>query len=62
MKKLNAIGFLGILVILFSSCATVYTAREMPEAEKIHKEIAIIPFDVKVQYNKLPKNVTLEQI
>ena len=62
MKKIKAIGLMGIMIILFSACATVYTASEMPAAENTHKEIAILPFDVEVQYNKLPKNVTLEQI
>ncbi|HKI87886.1 MAG TPA: hypothetical protein VKA38_02590 [Draconibacterium sp.] len=62
MKKLNFVGLLATLVLLFSSCATVYNAADLKTAEAQHKLIAILPFDVMVQYNKLPKNVTVEQI
>ncbi len=62
MKAFKTLGLLGILVVLFSSCATVYQASEMPALQNQHKTIAVLPFEVKVQYNKLPKNVTEEQI
>ena len=54
-------GLAGILMIVFSGCATVYTAPDLQPVTQT-KSIAILPFDVKVQYNRLPKNVTLEQI
>ncbi len=59
MKK---IVFLAVVVLLLSSCATVYNSAGLKTAEQQHHLVAILPFDVTVQYNKLPKNVTVEQI
>ncbi len=51
----------GILILVLSGCATVYTAPDFKPVTQA-KSIAILPFDVKVQYNRLPKNVTPEQV
>lgn len=60
MKQFNILG--GIfLFLLISSCATVYTTSKLNQP-KPNQVIAILPFDVTVQFNRLPKNVTLEQI
>ncbi len=61
MKRTYLLGFLGIFMLLLSGCATVYTAPGLQPAGQ-SKSLAILPFDVKVQYNRLPKNVTIEQI
>jgi hypothetical protein len=61
MKTINLLRFL-FLAIFITGCATVYTASELQNQKNKHQEIAILPFDVTVQYNKLPKNVTTEQI
>jgi hypothetical protein len=52
---------LAIFIFIVAGCATVYTAPGLEPVVQ-SKSIAILPFDVKVQYNRLPKNVTLEQI
>lgn len=62
MNTFKTFQLFGLLIVLMSGCATVYQASEMPSLENKHKKVAIIPFDVEVQYNKLPKNVTAEQI
>ncbi len=59
---MNKIVFLAVIILLFSSCATVYNSAGLKTAEQKHQLIAILPFDVTVQYNKLPRNVTVEQI
>ncbi len=59
---MNKIVFLAVIVLLFSSCATVYNSTGLKTAEQKHQLIAILPFDVTVQYNRLPRNVTVEQI
>ncbi len=61
MKTVNSLGFLGLIILIISGCATVYTAPDIQPAGP-SKSLAILPFDVKVQYNRLPKNVTIEQI
>lgn len=61
MKKNLKTYALGILFLVLTGCATVYTAPDIQPVAQA-KSIAILPFDVKVQYNRLPKNVTLEQI
>lgn len=50
-----------LFLVIISGCATVYTAPDLQPAAP-SKSIAILPFDVQIQYNKLPKNVTLEEI
>jgi hypothetical protein len=61
MKRTLLQCLAGALILVLSGCATVYTAPDLqPVAQS--KSIAILPFHVKVQYNRLPKNVTLEQI
>ena len=62
MKKANFLGFFGILLLLISGCATVYNASELQTEEKKNVTVAILPFDVKIHYNRLPKNVTTEQV
>jgi len=52
---------MSLLIVIITGCATVYTAPDIKPADQ-SKSIAILPFDVKIQYNRLPKNVTLEQI
>jgi hypothetical protein len=61
MKRTLTQPFAWILIMVLSGCATVYTAPGLQPAMQ-SKSIAILPFEVKVQYNRLPKNVTLEQI
>ena len=61
MKHLNVL-FAAIILLLFTACATVYTASELQSQKNKHQVIAILPFDVTVQYNKLPKNVSEQQI
>jgi hypothetical protein len=61
MKRTYSMGIMAFLLVIISGCATVYTAPDLKPADQ-SKSIAILPFDVKVQYNRLPKNVTLEQI
>jgi hypothetical protein len=62
MKAFKTLQLFGLLIVLLSGCATVYQASEMATLESKHKKVAIIPFDVEVKYNRLPKNVTIEQI
>jgi hypothetical protein len=62
MKKTKFMGLIGIMILIISGCATVYKAPELQTNVSTAKSIAILPFDVTVQYNRLPKNVTLEQI
>ena len=62
MKRIYLFTFTAIFTLLFLSCATVYNAAELKTAETKHKLIAILPFNVTVQYNRLPRKVTLEQI
>lgn len=62
MKRIIFFGFLGITILLFSGCATVYTASDLQSGKNSIKSIAILPFDVTVQYNRLPKGITVEQI
>ena len=61
MKRFYFLG-LTFLAILFSGCATVYTTSEIQNQKNQHQVIAILPFDVMIQYNKLPRNFTVEQI
>ncbi len=61
MKRMHFYGLVGLFLLFVSGCATVYTAPDLQPVVQ-SKSIAILPFDVKVQYNRLPKNVTLEQI
>ena len=61
MKRFYLLG-LTFLTILLSSCATVYTASEIQNQKNQHQVIAILPFDVLIQYNKLPRDFTVEQI
>lgn len=62
MKKITFIGLLGMIFLLFSNCATVYKASDFQSGNNSIKSIAILPFDVAIQYNRLPKGVTVEQI
>lgn len=61
MKRFNLLG-LTFLIFLISSCATVYTSSEIQNQRNQHQLIAILPFDVTIQYNKLPRDFTVEQI
>jgi hypothetical protein len=61
MKKINLICLTGLFILVTYGCATVYNAPDV-QATAQPKTIAILPFDVSVHYNRLPKNVTLEQI
>lgn len=55
--------FLSIVLIAFlSSCATIYKAPELTERTQKHQRIAFVPFKTVIQYKKLPKNTTVEQI
>lgn len=47
---------------VITGCATVYKMPELEDSGNNYKTIAILPFEVTVQYNRLPKNVTPEQI
>lgn len=49
MKKFYIISIL-LLAILFSGCATVYKNSEFNQITSEHKVIAILPFDVVIQY------------
>lgn len=63
MKKLFLPFKLGfVLLFILTSCATVYKSAELNTSGNMQKNIAILPFDVSIQYNKLPKGVTVEQI
>lgn len=55
------IPILGIL-ILVSGCATVYQAPELDRRERSHKQIAILPIESVIKYNKLPEDVSVDQI
>lgn len=61
MKKVFSTSLTVFLILVFAGCATVYTAPDIKPVAQA-KSIAILPFDVKVQYNRLPKNVTMEQV
>lgn len=61
MKRILSSVLTGIILLFVAGCATVYTAPEIQQPDN-NKTIAILPFDVQVQYNKLPKNVTIEQV
>ena len=61
MKRTLFFWIAGVFILVVTGCATVYTAPDLQPVTDA-KSIAILPFDVKVQYNKLPKNVTLEQV
>lgn len=61
MKRTLPLLLTGIILLFVTGCATVYTAPEIQQPSNT-KSIAILPFDVQIQYNKLPKNVTLAQV
>lgn len=44
----------------FESSKVIYESPELTEAIASHKKIAILPFDVKIIYRKLPKNFSLK--
>jgi len=63
MKKTKFLGlFLIVSAFLWQGCATIYVAPDMPATEGRHRLIAILPFETTIQYNKLPKDVTPEQV
>jgi hypothetical protein len=61
MKKFYYLQIL-VFVLLLSSCATVYKSPDLQARAPKHKEIAFIPFDAVIQFKKLPKGVTAEQV
>lgn len=63
MTRSNFTFIISIAALLIiSGCATVYRSTDLDTTHSNSKTIAILPFDVHVQYNKLPKGVTVEQI
>ncbi|WP_372947324.1 hypothetical protein [Mariniphaga sp.] len=61
-RKTILLGLFVLAVWVISGCATVYKTSELETSGENYKTIAILPFEVTVQYNRLPKNVTSEQI
>ena len=51
-----------IIALVVQGCATVYTVPDLNNISTRHKQVAIIPFQATIQYNRLPKNVSVEQI
>jgi hypothetical protein len=60
MKYSKLLLFSAILFLF--SCATVYEAPGISSRISDDRKIAILPFDAVIQYKKLPKNTTVEQI
>jgi hypothetical protein len=61
---MKSIKFLTVVlgIFLFSSCATIYQSPDLHSRTVNHQKIAFLPFDVTIQYRKLPKNTSLDQI
>ncbi len=62
MKKNSVILSFLLAFFMFTSCATVYQAPDLATRIQRHKKIAFLPFDAFIQYKKLPKNTTVEQL
>lgn len=62
MKTVYKSSMFAALMLLFLSCATVYKSTDLTAVQQKHQVVAILPFDVSVHYNRLPKNVTVEEI
>lgn len=63
MKKLLLLSLLlGLWTFGQAQTREIYTHPQFSTLSKEHKELAIIPFKVTIQYKKLPKDVTVEQM
>ncbi len=60
--KLHFAALLLILGLIQSCAPTVFTSPNFVSAKKLHKTVAILPFDVFISMKKLPKGVTAEQL
>ena len=60
MTKLNLIFIVSLF--LLGSCASIYNASNLNSKISSHKTVAILPFEVVIQFRKFPKNVTLDYI
>jgi len=59
---MNRYLILVFVTALIGGCATIYSSPDLDRREKKHKQIAIVPIESTIKYNKLPKGVTIEQI
>lgn len=61
MKTFIGLSFVLLILLSFLSCGpTIYTAPNFEEFRKNHKTISILPFEVIIDPNKLPKDYDLD--
>ena len=62
LKKFLVVFVSIAAVLLISSCASIYKSPNLSTAKQNHKTIAILPFDITIEPNKIPKNATADYI
>lgn len=63
MRAVALVVSVLLLVALLAGCGpTIYKTTEFEQYRQTHKSIAILPFVVSIDPNKLPKNITPEQV
>ena len=61
--KNKSLALIIICTIFLTSCGpTIFTAPGFQQEKRQHKTLAILPFDVHISSNKLPKNVTMDMV
>ena len=59
MKKLFLLATLGLTLFTYSQ-KQIFEAPQLQSTIKLHKQVAILPFTVKITYKKQPKNFSVE--